>query len=177
MLPPELRTGVTNLEIEALSVHSSIQVLHHYNTLQQRFKRAKLDLTHYVSAEVLHIITISTIVHGPAKNVVRALHDSQWKLSILDLTKYFGDETLLSERFLRKLNEIAQATDIAWPRFWQEACAVRDERTNPATENKNGVALSHDWRPFDLQTAAERLNIQLKKRRNHAQASCPFFGE
>ncbi|KAK7701382.1 hypothetical protein SLS57_011779 [Botryosphaeria dothidea] len=167
-LPPD-HTQLQQFEDEATA--ASAQVALRYSDLKKHFSRSRLSLFNLLTPNTRRTVAIATAAFGNASPALERLHLKPWNVTTETLLDTFGDSALLSERFIRGLDQLAStANPLSWPDAAKAIITARDQRRSGRTGQK-GVSATREVIPKDVQEAATLLNVTIRTKRSGAQST------
>lgn len=115
---------------EAGATAASAALLSRYSELKKRCQENKIPIFALLQPKCRRVVITAFTSFGNATAIVKRLGGPPWNASIDDLIGAFGEETLLSESFLRALDDLAQMEP---PPSWHE---TRQAITRASLERK-----------------------------------------
>lgn len=168
-LPPDHAQLLQQFEDEATA--ASAQVALRYSDLKKHFSRSRLSLFNLLTPNTRRTVAIATAAFGNASPALERLHLKPWNVTTETLLDTFGDSALLSERFIRGLDQLAStANPPSWPDAAKAIITARDQRRSGRTGQK-GVSATREVIPKDVQEAAALLNVTIRTKRSEAQST------
>lgn len=156
MPPPHHARLLQQFETSATAV--SVQLALRYSELKNHFSISKFSLFDLLAPTTRRTVAIATATFGNAYSALERLSRDPWNVSAITLLETFGDSELLSEKFIRSLDDLASTPHPpSWPDASNAILAASDRRRSGETRKKGLSATRLDEAPFDPLTGRSTL--------------------